>query len=118
MKYKITLLMLFTISLVSCAHTPTQGDKMLAVSSHAKMLSNKWAEGDKLVASGAHLQKKGSALNSEGEANINQGEKQVSEANAMKKEGRKQVAQGVEIRQESENNFSDRYPDASVNKSE
>ncbi len=119
MKYKITLLVLCAMSLASCAHTPpTQGEKMLAVSSHTKMLSNQWAEGDKLVASGKHLQKKSSALTSEGEANINHGENQISEANAMNREGRKQIAKGVEIRQESENSFSDQYPAASVSKSE
>ena len=112
MKFKIAFIVVTSMFLSACAHTPvTQGDKMLAASDRAKELSQKWNEGNKLVVSGTAKQNSGNKLASQGESQIAKGEKLISEGESMSNNGKTDVVRGAQLKQESENNFDQKFPE-------
>ncbi len=113
MKIKNLLVLSFSVLLVSCAHTPTAGEKMLAVSDHAKALSGQWDEGNSLKTNGVAMQKKGRSMVSDGESMVAKGNKMIAQGNSMLREGEAQVASGSELMQKSESKFAEKYADTS-----
>jgi uncharacterized phage infection (PIP) family protein YhgE len=120
---KLTLFATFTLFffLIACAHTPTRSDQMLTYSEDAQGLSKQWNQGDKMINEAQSLKAKGTNLIQDGQKQIanasnliNDGNKNITAGHQMLLEGEKLLQKGMLLKNESEINFQNKFPQAQI----
>lgn len=103
MKRKILLTIFMPLALSACFHSPTPGEKMMAVSKETQSLSDQWTKGDKLIA-------EGNKLVSKGQKKVASGNDDLSSGKDLIEEGKEKIAHGLKLKKQSEVAFKKHFP--------